>query len=153
MTVHIQYKLATRLACAHVGVVGAAVPGGAAGPTPTPAGQQQPRRTCRCQRGFINPLSPTAGSGSVGAGPGGAQQGRGVPGLVARVREKPGALVLPSEHDVLHVGRGAGLRAVGGTLAAALCPDLNLPVTLLEAVLQRERKGLAWCVSRRPEYP
>lgn len=55
------------------------------------------------------------------------------------MREESGALVLPSEHDVLHVGRGGGLRTVGGTLAAALCPDLNLPVTLLEAVLERER--------------
>lgn len=53
------------------------------------------------------------------------------------MREEVGARVLSSEHDVLHIGRGGGLRAVW-TVAAALRPDLNLPVTLLEAVLKRE---------------
>ena len=54
---------------------------------------------------------------------------------MARVREEVGARILPSKHDVLHIGRGS---AVSGTVAAALRPDNNLPVTLLETVLKRE---------------
>lgn len=135
----IRYKLATRLACAHEGVAGAA----------PEEGRRPPRRHRRAapaapvgsvlRGGFRGLWSPTAGCGSVGADPTGPQ-GVLVPpsprlGVTARVREVVGGSGQPSEHDLLHVCRGGG-RGRGQRLRVRLRPDLDLTVALLQAVLR-----------------